>query len=105
MDGVTINKSRPSCARVKVQIDLLAERHNFLMMEIENEITKEIKSVKVKIKYGMIPSYCERCKLQGLEEEDYRILHPELRINGSEAEKELQNNQEKYLRISRSRVD
>lgn len=63
LDGATINKSRPSCTIVKVQIGLLAERHDFVMMEIANEITKEAKSVKVKIKYGMFPSYCKRCRL------------------------------------------
>lgn len=50
-----------------------------MMMDIENEAIKEVRSIKVKIKYDMIPSYCKNCKLQGHKEVEYRVLHPELR--------------------------
>lgn len=49
LDIATINKTRPSCARVKVQLDLLVERYYFVIMEIENEFTNETKSIKGKI--------------------------------------------------------
>uniref|UniRef100_M1CYI4 Uncharacterized protein n=1 Tax=Solanum tuberosum TaxID=4113 RepID=M1CYI4_SOLTU len=76
LDMATINKTRPSCARVKVQLDLLVEKPQFVQMEIEDETTNATRSVKVKIQYDYIPSYCRKCKLQGHMEDEHRILHP-----------------------------
>lgn len=77
LDVATINKTRPSCARVKVQLDLLDERHQFVMME---KLPKKCGAlIKVKINYDMIPTYCKKCKLQGRVEEECRVLHPKLR--------------------------
>lgn len=90
-DITTINKTRSSCAKLKVQLDLLAERHQYMMIDIENEATKEVRSIKVKIKYDMTPSYSKKCKLQGNEEVECRVLHIELRKEISiEERKEFQ---------------
>lgn len=45
----TINKARPSCARVKVQVDLLAKLPRIVRMEIKNEVTGLIRTIDVKI--------------------------------------------------------
>ncbi|WMV53891.1 hypothetical protein MTR67_047276 [Solanum verrucosum] len=41
LDQATINKTRPSCARVKVLVDLRADLPKFFYMDIENERTGE----------------------------------------------------------------
>ncbi|KAH0644842.1 hypothetical protein KY284_032726 [Solanum tuberosum] len=85
LDMATINKTRPSCARVKVQVDILGEFPKFVEMEIINEATKESRLENVRIQYDMLPKYCKQCKVQGHEDEACRNLHPELRnINGNE---------------------
>ncbi|KAG5577692.1 hypothetical protein H5410_057826 [Solanum commersonii] len=61
----TINKTHPSCARVKVQVDLLAEKPEFVPMQLEDENTLENRVVTVKIWYDSLPAYCKKCKLQG----------------------------------------
>lgn len=43
LDLATINKTRPSCARVKVLIDLLADLPKKIRMDIENEASGEIR--------------------------------------------------------------
>ncbi|KAH0754526.1 hypothetical protein KY290_024796 [Solanum tuberosum] len=79
LDMATINKTRPSCARVKVQVDLLSEFPKHVEMEIINKKTNESRMEKVKIQYDMLPKYCKQCKVQGHEDETCRSLHPELR--------------------------
>lgn len=44
LDMATINNTRPSCARVKVQVDLLFNFSKHVEMEIMNEHTKKIKN-------------------------------------------------------------
>ncbi|KAH0705479.1 hypothetical protein KY289_010555 [Solanum tuberosum] len=78
LDLATINKTRPSCARVKVQVDLLAEKPEFVQMQLEDENTLENRVVTVKIQYDSLLAYCKNCKLQGHSEEECRVLHPEL---------------------------
>ncbi|KAK4723910.1 hypothetical protein R3W88_026689 [Solanum pinnatisectum] len=79
LDMATINKTRPSCARVKVQVNLLFDFPKYVEMEIINEMTMETRMERVKIQYDMLPKYCKQCKVQGHEEETCRSLHPELR--------------------------
>ncbi|KAG5585650.1 hypothetical protein H5410_046084 [Solanum commersonii] len=66
----TINKTRPSFARVKVQVDLMSEFPRFIGMEIMNEYTKFSGIEQVKIQYDSLPKYCTHCKVQGHVEED-----------------------------------
>ncbi|KAG5581379.1 hypothetical protein H5410_052006 [Solanum commersonii] len=61
LDMTTINKTRSSCARVKVQVDLMADLPKFIELEVVNEATKTSRNV---------------C----------RILHPELRTSELESE-------------------
>lgn len=66
----TTNKTRISCSRIKVQLDLLEERRQYVKMEILNEVTKEVRTIKMKITYDMIPTYGKKFKLQGHKEEE-----------------------------------
>ncbi|KAF3634444.1 hypothetical protein FXO37_26490 [Capsicum annuum] len=79
LDSATINKTRPSCARVKVQLDWLAEKPEFVHMEMEDSNSQENKIMKVKIQYDELPSYCKRYKLQRHSKEYYRVLHLKLK--------------------------
>ncbi|KAH0716807.1 hypothetical protein KY290_013066 [Solanum tuberosum] len=77
VDLATQNKTRPSCARVKVEVDLLGEfskRKNIGM----RKKTREIMEKWVTINYDYVPKYCKTCKLQGHNEKDYYVIHPEL---------------------------
>ncbi|KAH0776097.1 hypothetical protein KY290_007508 [Solanum tuberosum] len=75
----TINKTRPSCARVKVQVDLMANLPKRVEIEVINPETKNTRIEKIKIQYDFLSKYCQTCKLQGHNEEECRSLHPELK--------------------------
>ncbi|KAF3664464.1 hypothetical protein FXO37_11500 [Capsicum annuum] len=85
LDMALVNKTRPSYARVKVQVDLLLDFPKCLEMEIVNSNTKESRIEKVKIKCDFLPKYCNECKLKGLDEMECKVLHPQL--NPSQEEK------------------
>ncbi|MCD7469085.1 hypothetical protein HAX54_007874 [Datura stramonium] len=53
---VIINKTRPSCARVKVQVDLLDDLPNLVKMEIKNDATGKTHTINVK--YNTIIFLC-----------------------------------------------
>lgn len=105
LDMTTINKTRPSCARVKVQVDLMADLPKFIELEVVNEVTKTSRVEKVHIQYDMLPKYCKHCRLQGHDENDCRVLHPELRKSELESENnkdiasDIQEGQPKVLLI------
>ncbi|MCD9644555.1 hypothetical protein HAX54_032837 [Datura stramonium] len=82
----TINKTRPSCARVNVQVDLLPNHPKVVSMEIKNDSTRETRSKNIKIQYDYMPKYFKECNLQGHEEIDWRILHLELKPQRMEIE-------------------
>lgn len=44
LDLATIKKTRPSCARVKVLVDLLVDHPKMVRMDIDNEITGETRT-------------------------------------------------------------
>lgn len=73
LDMATINKTRPSCARVKVQVDLLCDFPKHVEMEIINAAKKKSRLEKVKIQYYMLPKYCKQCK-------DMMMKHAEIYI-------------------------
>lgn len=74
----TINKTRPSCARVKVLVDLLAEHPKNVRMDIFNEASGETRTEWVNIKYDMIPKYCKECRLQGRDYFECWKTYPEI---------------------------
>lgn len=60
-----INKTRPSCARVKVLVDLKGDFPKSITMDIENEVTGEVRMEEIHIRYDYVPFYCDVCKMQG----------------------------------------
>ncbi|KAK4360115.1 hypothetical protein RND71_022344 [Anisodus tanguticus] len=76
IDVATKNKTRPSCARVKIEIDLLKEHPKRFQIEAADETG--IKSKWYPFRYNFLPKYCTNCKLQGHELSGCWKLHPEL---------------------------
>ncbi|KAH0749597.1 hypothetical protein KY290_028829 [Solanum tuberosum] len=77
VDMATRNQTRPSCARVKVEVDLLGEfpkRINRCMKKTNGEVMEKW----VRIKYDYVPKYCKTCMLQGHDEQQCFVEHPEL---------------------------
>lgn len=64
LDLVNINKTRPSCARVKV-LDLKGNLPKFAMMDIVNETNGDVRSERIQIRYEYVPKYYQECKTQG----------------------------------------
>lgn len=77
----TVNKTRPSCAKVKVQMDIMDDLSKYVEIEIMNSIMNEVRVEKVKIQYDLLPKYCRKYMLQGHNKQKCRILHPELNKN------------------------
>ncbi|KAH0658120.1 hypothetical protein KY289_026868 [Solanum tuberosum] len=78
IDMATQNKTRPSCAKVKVVVDLLAQHPQRIKIAEEDEVTGKLNSKWITIKYDYLPKYCSHCKLQGHRETECSALHPEL---------------------------
>ncbi|KAH0712380.1 hypothetical protein KY289_008339 [Solanum tuberosum] len=93
VDMATKNQTRPSCARVKVEVDLLGEfpkRINIGVRKLSGEVVEKW----VRIKYDHVPKYCTNCRLQGHNEHECYVLHPELYPKKmEEIEKELGDRQ------------
>ncbi|KAH0672430.1 hypothetical protein KY290_024672 [Solanum tuberosum] len=94
LDLTTINKTRPSCARVKVLVDLKANFPKSVMMDIVNEKTGEMRSEEIQIRYDYVPKYCLECNMQGHDKKECRLLIKkqeivvlEKEIRGKEEEK------------------
>ncbi|KAF3619552.1 hypothetical protein FXO38_23516 [Capsicum annuum] len=49
LDMTTVNRTRPSCARVKVQVNIMADFPKYVEMKIVNSIMNEVRVDKVKI--------------------------------------------------------
>ncbi|KAH0711869.1 hypothetical protein KY289_007828 [Solanum tuberosum] len=54
LDMATINKTRPSCARVKVQVNLMANLPKRVEIEVINPETKNTRIEKIKIQYDIL---------------------------------------------------
>lgn len=88
-----VNKIRPSCARIKIQLDLFKDFPKCVVMEIVNSNTRnnELNGCK----YKFLPIYCKTCILQGHNEQDCRVLHLELKqAQWQKVEKENNSQQE-----------
>ncbi|KAG5630884.1 hypothetical protein H5410_002601 [Solanum commersonii] len=77
VDLATNNKTRPSCARVKVEVDLLGHFPKRVNVGIKKN-TGEIVAKWIDIKYDYLPKYCKSYKLQGHNENECFVLHLEL---------------------------
>ncbi|KAK4341734.1 hypothetical protein RND71_037550 [Anisodus tanguticus] len=76
IDAATLNKTRPSCARVKVEADLLQEHPQKYNIQIMNG--EEMETISYKIHYDFLPKYCTTCMLQGHDLQGCWKEHPEL---------------------------
>ncbi len=64
LDQATLNKTRPSCARVKVLFDLKRKFPKFVHMKIENKSIGKVRINVVDIQYDYVPQYFFECKMQ-----------------------------------------
>lgn len=79
LDLATINKTRPSCVRVKVQVDLLADLPKYVEIEIVNSNAMEIRIDQVKIVYDFLSKYFNKCIIQRYNELKCRTPHLEFK--------------------------
>ncbi|KAK4371629.1 hypothetical protein RND71_011104 [Anisodus tanguticus] len=79
IDSATRNKTRPSSARVKVEVDLLKVHPKSVLIQVGEGA--EITSTQQRIRYDFLPKYCTNCKLQGHDSIGCWKLNPELRPN------------------------
>ncbi|KAK4369669.1 hypothetical protein RND71_009144 [Anisodus tanguticus] len=77
IDAATLNKTRPSCARVKVEFDLLKNHPQHVVIQVGegDGITSDLQ----KIRYDFKPKYYLNCKLQGHDVDGCWNLKPALR--------------------------
>lgn len=78
VDTATRNKTRPSCVRVKVEVDLLGEFPKKINIGVRNKAIGEIKEKWIDIKYDYMFKYYKKCKVQGQDENECYVLHPKL---------------------------
>ncbi|KAG5570406.1 hypothetical protein H5410_060172 [Solanum commersonii] len=80
LDKATLTKTRPTIAKVKVEIDLTKPLIDEVILEITNRdgLTEMINQ---RIKYETIPAFYSHCKMQGHKDENCRKLHPNRRIH------------------------
>jgi len=65
LDQATIKKTRPSCARVKVLVDLKGKFPNSVQMNIEDPKMGKIRLNMIKNQHDYVSKYCLECKMQG----------------------------------------
>lgn len=76
LDITTIKKIKPSCARVKIQVDLMSKLPKSIKMKIENKDIGDIHIERVKIHHDVLTKYYKECKLQGHNKDECIMLHP-----------------------------
>ncbi|WMV19930.1 hypothetical protein MTR67_013315 [Solanum verrucosum] len=65
LDKSTIKRTRPSCAQVKVLVDLKKKFPKYVIMNIEDEVTGEVRSTVVDIRYDYVSkSFCRNPQKQ-----------------------------------------
>uniref|UniRef100_A0A0V0GMA7 Putative ovule protein n=1 Tax=Solanum chacoense TaxID=4108 RepID=A0A0V0GMA7_SOLCH len=69
----TKNQTRPSFARVKVEVDLLSDFPKRINIRVRKQSGVKI---WVQINYDHIPKYCANYRLQGHIEHECYALHP-----------------------------
>lgn len=85
VDMATNNKKRCSCARAKVEVDLLIELPKHVNVGIKKK-SGEIVAKWIMRKYDYLPKYCKNYKLQGHNEKECFVLHQELYTKEEESE-------------------
>lgn len=88
VDMATKNQTRPSCARVKLEVDLTAKLPKRVKINEEDDITGHIEYKWIKVQYDYIPKYSKECCLQGNDEYGCWTIHPELYDTKGEGEQQ-----------------
>lgn len=78
IDLATQNGTRPSCAKVKVEVNLLAKFSQRIKRVEEDDETGPDESKWIKIKYDYLSKYCNTCRKQRHNELECWVIHPEL---------------------------
>lgn len=97
VDLGTQNKTRPSCAPVKVEVDLLAKLPKIVQIQVIVEASGEVRSKWIKIQYDYMSKYCKQYKFQGHCETDCRVLHPDLVRDVENVEGEINDKKHEKL--------
>lgn len=92
IDKATNNQTRPSCARVKVEVDLLKELPKRIQINCIDKETGTVLSKWQKIQYDYLSKYCTHCCLQGNELQGCWVLHPEHRPKKEEKQEGQKTN-------------
>lgn len=79
VDLATQNGTWPSCAKVKVEVNLLANLPQRIKIVEEEDETRPEEFKWIKIRYDYMPKYCKSCKKKGHKEEKCWVINPELR--------------------------
>ncbi|KAG5602104.1 hypothetical protein H5410_033474 [Solanum commersonii] len=94
LDQATINKTLPSCAKVRVLVDLAASLPKSVIMKVIDEVTGSVKTETITVKYNYIPKYCLECRMQGHDLHNCRLLHNEV-VEEAPVDN-IQENEESY---------
>lgn len=95
VDMATKNQTRPSCARVKVEVDLLQEFPKRIKIGVRQNGV-DIAEKWIPIKYDYIPKYCTICMIQGHNEHQCYYFHPELYLDKGKKQEEQGEHKEGY---------
>lgn len=93
MDIATKNQTRPNCARVKVEVDLIREFSKCIKIGIKKKGRKVIEKW-IKIKYDYVPKYCKTCIIQVHDEQQCFMEHSELFQQRGKAEQATEQKKE-----------
>ncbi|WMV44980.1 hypothetical protein MTR67_038365 [Solanum verrucosum] len=105
IDKATQYKSRPSTARVKVEIDLLANLpHRMRIQYVDQKTGKSVEQFQ-KFVYDNLPFYCNFCKHQGHNESDCRLLLGNTAARNQEEASQVGSEIEKYQGDAREILD
>ncbi|WMV35181.1 hypothetical protein MTR67_028566 [Solanum verrucosum] len=94
LDQATVNKTRPSCTKVRVLVDLAASLPKSVIMKVIDEVTGSVKTETITVKYDYIPKYCLECRMQGHDLHNCRLLHNEV-VEEAPVDN-IQENEESY---------
>ncbi|WMV14246.1 hypothetical protein MTR67_007631 [Solanum verrucosum] len=87
LDNATRSKTRPSMAKVRVEIDLLKPQPDSIWVGLEND-TSPLRGFTQKIEYEGMPNYCRFCKKLGHMMVDCRVLERKKLAETKELEKQ-----------------
>lgn len=73
VDLATQNKTILNCARVKIEVDLLAEFPKWINSGMRRK-SEEVAKKWIPIRYDYVPKYCKECRLQGHNEKEYYVI-------------------------------